>query len=332
MAKENKIKLKYRHGKLPEGLGDLLSKADEGDLKVLLTLSMLAKKETGEADTQTVCSALGMDMGDVKASLKFWRGAGVIEDATGKSAEAVAVTTAEPEEKKPAAAHREGAIEHSNVTDDYSSGELADIMESKIVSPALIDEAQRIFGKMFRTYDIGILVGIVERLGFEEEAVLLILNYVAGKGKKTMRYAETLAMALYDEGLTDTVSVSERISRMERSGEIIGQIKCLLGIGERALTASEKRFFTAWTEKYAYDIEVIKLAYDITVDNTQKALPKYMNTILERWYTEGLRTADEVRRYLDRQASDKNGGTVAKSYDADDFFEAALKRSYEELK
>ena len=57
-----------------------------------------------------------------------------------------------------------------------------------------------------------------------------------------------------------------------------------------------------------------------------------MNTILERWYTEGLRTADEVRRYLDRQASDKNGGTVAKSYDADDFFEAALKRSYEELK
>ncbi len=332
MAKENKIKLKYRHGKLPEEFGALLSKADDGDLKVLLTISMLAKKETGEADTQTVCSALGMDMGDVKASLKFWRGAGVVEEVTENIAETTAKMTSEPKEKKPAAAHRDGAVEQSNVTDDYSSGELADIMESRIVSPALIDEAQRIFGRMFRTYDIGILVGIVERLGFDEEAVLLILNYVAGKGKKTMRYAETLAMALYDEGLTDTASVSERISRMERSGEIVGQIKSLLGIGERALTASEKRFFTAWTEKYAYDIEVIKLAYDITVDNTQKALPKYMNTILERWYTEGLRTADEVQKYLDRQASDKNGSTVAKSYDADDFFEAALKRSYEELK
>lgn len=336
MAKENRIKLKYRHGKLPEELDGLLSKADDVDLKVLVTLSMLAKKETGEADVGAVCTVLKMDLGDVKASLKFWRGAGVVCDVTERSVEADTEAgvkaTEEPKGKKPAAAHRGGVIEQSNVTDDYSSGELADIMENRIVSPALVDEAQRIFGKMFRTYDIGILVGIVERLGFEEEAVLLILNYVAGKGKKTMRYAETLAMALYDEGLTDTASVSERISRMERSGEIVGQIKSLLGIGDRALTASEKRFFTAWTEKYAYDIEVIRLAYDITVDNTQKALPKYMNAILERWYTEGLRTADEVRRYLDRQAAEKSGSTVTKSYDTDDFFEAALKRSYEELK
>jgi hypothetical protein len=91
----------------------------------------------------------------------------------------------------------------------------------------LIDEAQRIFGKMFRTYDIGILVGIVERLGFDEASVLLMLNYVAGKGKKTMRYAETLAMSFYDDGVTSAEAVAERISRMERSGELIEQIKRL---------------------------------------------------------------------------------------------------------
>ena len=336
MTKDLKIKLKYRHGKLPEDMAALLRSADETDLRVLLTLSLLAKKTTGEAKVEDIAASSGIELSDVRASLKFWKGAGVVGDADGgaeadveETAEAPKITEAT---KATTTVHRGGAIEQSNITTDYSSGELADIMDSRIVSPMLIDEAQRIFGKMFRTYDIGILVGIVERLGFEETSVLLMLNYVAGKGKKTMRYAETLAMSFYDDGITSAEAVAERISRMERSGELIEQIKKLFGFGGRELTTSEKRFFTTWTEKYVYDIDVIRLAYDITVDNTQKPLPKYANTILERWYSEGLRTSDEVRAFIDRQAAEKGSGSVAKSYDADEFFEAALKRSYEELK
>ena len=333
MAKDKGIRLKYRYGKLPEDMGELMNKADEADVRVLLTLSLLAKKTTAEARIDDISALSGIDARDVRASLKFWRGAGVVEDI--ELSESAEVTKKPVDEERSAGkqtAHRGGAVERSNITEDYRSGELADIMDNRIVSPLLIDEAQRIFGKMFRTYDIGILVGIVERLGFEEEAVLLMLNYVAGKGKKTMRYAETLAMSFYDEGITSTEAVSERISRMEKAGELIEQIKRLFGFSGRELTTSEKRFFTAWTEKYVYDMEVIRLAYDITVDNTQKPLPKYANTILERWYTEGLRTAEEVRGYLDRQATEKGGTSVAKSYDTDEFFEAALKRSYEELK
>lgn len=329
MGKETKIRIKYGYGSVPEDLCALLDKADEGDTRVLIALLMLADKETGEVSPSAIGEALSMDIGDVRASLKLWKGAGMIEESTAQDR---TETKAKKTEKAIQGAHRGGAVEKSGATDDYSSRELADIMESRIVTPALVDEAQRILGKMLRTYDIGILVGIVERLGFEEEAVLLILNYMVGKGKKTMRYAETFAMALYDEGITDTVSVSERINKMERSGEVIQKIKGFYGIGERALTASEKRFFTAWTEKYAYDADVIKIAYDITVDNTQKPVPKYTNAILEHWYTEGLRTADEVRRYLDRQSAERKDGGVAKSYDTDDFFEAALQRSYEELK
>ncbi len=333
MGKETKIKIKYIYGQIPEGMGKLLNDADEGDLRILVALMMLADKDSAQADTSALCELLQMNESDVNGSLKFWRGAGVIESASQKktrSAEgdenAKAVTL-----KKTATAHRNGALETSGKTEDYTTRELTDILEKGIVSVQFIDEAQRIMGKTFRIYDIGVLVGIVERLGFDEEAVLVVLNYTVGKGKKTMRYAETLAISLYDEGITDTAAVIERIGRMERAGEVISQIKRLYGIGDRALTTTEKRLFGAWTEKLDYDIDVIRLAYDITVDNTGKPAPKYTNTILECWYSEGLRTAAEVERYLDRQRSDK-GNAVAKSYDADDFFEAALQRSYEELK
>ena len=337
MGKGTKIKIKYRYGQLPEGIGDILSNADEADMRILVVLMMLADKDGGEADSSQLEELLGMDASDIKASLKFWRGAGIIGASTAKTrategrAEKADECLSKKENGTAASAHRNGVIEKSNITDNYSSRELADIMEKRIVSAQLIDEAQRIMGKMFRTYDIGILVGIVERLEYEEEAVLVILKYVAGKGKKTMRYAETLAMAFYDEGITTTDAVVERISRMERSGEVISKIKSMYGIGERELTASEKKMFTAWTETYAYDIDVIRLAYDITVDSTRKPVPKYTNSILERWHAEGLRTADEVEKYIERQKSEKDGNS-AKSYDADDFFEAALKRSYEEMK
>lgn len=333
MGKETKIKIKYRAGELPERLSETLSNADETDLRILVSLMMLADNK-GVASVSALSEVLELDKSSITGSLKYWRGAGIIENAreTSDTEKSDDLSETKKESSRIKTAHRNGAVEKSGTLDTYSSGELASIMEKRRVSAQFIDEAQRVVGKMFRTYDTGILVGIVDRLGFEEEAVLVILNYIVGKGKKTMRYAETVAMALYDEGITETADVIERIGKMERAGEVISQIRTLYGIGDRALTTTEKKFFTAWTENFAYDIDVIRMAYDITVDNTQKPLPKYTNTILERWHAEGLQTADEVRKYLERQSAERGASTVAKSYDTDDFFEAALQRSYEDIK
>ena len=122
MGKETDIKIKYRHGKAPEDLRALLDKADDSDMRVLIALSMLADKETGATSLGAICDALSMDMGDVKASLKLWKGAGIAEEHISD-----ARAEAEPAKKKLTTAHRGGAVEQSGVTDNYSSGELADI-------------------------------------------------------------------------------------------------------------------------------------------------------------------------------------------------------------
>ncbi len=320
MGKEAKITIKYE-GLSESNIADLLTSADEGDLRVMLALSFLDKTKGGATQTE-LCKLLGMDKGELAGSLKFWRGAALIANAPKggeKEPKAVAPT--------PAPAHREGALEYSASFGGYSSGELADIMDKRKELSYFIDEAQRIVGKIFRNYDTSILIHIVEDLGFEEEAVLMMLKYMVSKGKKTTKYAETLAMSLYDMGITETAEVMARLERMERAGEIITGIKVLYGIGDRALTSTEKKLFTTWTETYGYDIDVIRMAYDITVDNTQKPIPKYTNAILERWYAERLRTVEDVRAYLEAQKA--SSGEPAKSYDADEFFEAALKRSQE---
>ena len=336
MGKLTKLLIRYERGSLEEQMSSLLGEADEGDLRVLCALLLLADRETGIAPVGNLSETLNLSQAEIDASIKFWRGAGIVASVSAKSGEktekkkvAEEKPSAPPAEKQTA--HRGGALERSGTLSGYTSAELAELMEKRRVSAGFVDEAQQIVGKMFRAYDTGILVGIVDQLGFEEEAVLAILAYSVRRGKKTLRYTEQVAMALYDEGLTDTRSVMDRINRIERSGEIIAKIRVLFGAADREMTANEKKLFTLWTEKYGYDIDVIRMAYDITVDTIQKPVPKYTNSILEKWHTEGLRHAEEVKEYIDRSRGEKDGGVTPKSYDVEDFFEAALQRSYENL-
>ena len=332
MGKTAKRTIKYRNASLPENLGEVLSNADENDLKILVTL-MMAADENGEvADDFSVEDALGIDKASVDASLKFWRGAGVLGGARASAAKTKPAEPKKDEEKKPEipTAHRDGAVEQSAGLVSYRSAELADLFEKRRVTAAFIDEAQRVFGKTFNSYDTGLVVGLVDQLGFEEEAVLSILAYVTRIGKKTLRYCEKVAISLYDDGYTRFQEVHDRIEVIERSSHTISKIKQLFGIGERSLSKTEKEIFERWTQKFGYDIDVIKCAYDIMIDRIQKPVPKYANTIIEKWYAEGLKTPEEIAEYESKNKETKAG--EQKSYDLDGFFEAALQRSYEDLK
>ena len=332
MAKTAKRIIKYRNASLPENLGDLLTNADENDLRILIAL-MMAADENGEvADGFSVEDALGLDKVSVDASLKFWRGAGVIGGARVASAKTkpAEVKTDAETKKEIETAHKDGVVEQSAGVTNYRSAELADLFEKRMVTAAFIDEAQRVFGKTFNSYDTGIVVGLVDQLGFDEEAVLAILAYVTRIGKKGLRYCEKVAISLYDDGYTGFREVQDRIEVIERSSHTMAKIKQLFGIGERSLSKTEKETFERWTQKFGYDIDVIKCAYDIMIDRIQKPVPKYANTIIEKWYAEGLRTVEEIAAYESKQKESK--ASEQKSYDLDGFFEAALQRSYDDLK
>ena len=93
-------------------------------------------------------------------------------------------------------------------------------------------------------------------------------------------------------------------------------------------TAKEKKMIENWICTMQYGTEVIRLAYDATVDAISKPSIAYANTILERWYAEGYRTVDDVTAAMEAYRRQKLGGS---SFDIDDFFEAALKNTYGEL-
>ena len=53
---------------------------------------------------------------------------------------------------------------------------------------------------------------------------------------------------------------------------------------------SQKEDVSRWVTVFNYDTDIIMYAYQLTVKNTGKCNFKYMNTVLDNWYSGGVRT------------------------------------------
>jgi DnaD/phage-associated family protein len=106
-----------------------------------------------------------------------------------------------------------------------------------------------------------------------------------------------------------------------------GQIRKMFGMGSRSLTSKEKRLILSWTEKMGFDIEMIRLAYEITIEAVKEPSVSYANAILEKWYANKIDTPEKVDEERQKRAASK-AAEPSKSYDVEDFFDAALRRTF----
>ena len=313
---------------LPASLLSHCSEADAATLRVLLWLASdlsLAEKP------KQLAKLADCDARVVKAALKFWQFRDVLAK---ESDEESGVSIPKKEEKKTEEAKtvKREVLERSDEMPVYTSNEIAAMLESRASMRLLIDEAQRVIGKMFNTSDVNIIVGMRDYLGLDEEAILLLLAHCKRIGKTSMRSIEKYAISLCDKGISDAESMDAAIRAAEELHTLEGEVRALFGMKGRALTGKESRMLSSWIS-FGYGIDVVRLAYEMTVNATNEPSVPYANAILERWNAEGLGTLDEIKAALDSEREKKTGKTeLGSSFDTDDFFEAALRRGFGERK
>ena len=316
-----KIELLYgrRAACLPVLSASVTDKATKKDLRVLLALSAMPLADLDkDTVTRRLSAELSLSEGDVENALAFWRGAEVVGFAEEES---------ETPPKIGEATAKKKVLDKQRGLPSYTSGELADIAERTGDFEALIGACQQSLGKMFNTAEIAIIAGMVDDLGFDGEYILLLLSHCARMGKKSLRYAERMAISLYDEEVTDAAALEARLRSVEEMAEVTGAIRSMFGFSSRALSAKEKKMIERWVCGMKYGMDVIRLAYDATVDAIHEPSMSYTNTILERWYAAGLKSVSEVQKSMKEYRQKKQGNS---SFDIDDFFSAALKNTYGE--
>lgn len=193
---------------------------------------------------------------------------------------------------------------------EYTGRDIAERARSDSAFEGIIFEAQRALGKLLSTNDMRILFGIYDHLGLPAELICLLINHCIescraerGEGRlPTMRAIEKEAWFWAREEITTLEAAEEHMRREKLSRRLTGQVKEVLQIHSRSLTATEKKYVDGWLEM-GFSPEVIAVAYDRTVVGTGKLTWKYMDKILRDWHGKGLFTPEQIERGDARRVS-----------------------------
>lgn len=296
-----------------------LGACDGKELKVLLYIL-----SSPEFDEDELCEELDITKKSLRSSIDFWEEKGIFEKA-----QTASKTTKAKAVKSGNITVKHGALMRASELPRYTSEEIADYLEKNTQTEALLMGCQQCIGKIFSKAEVEVVVGLKDYLKLDDDYILLLFSHCAKMGKKSLRYIEKLAVGLFDDGILGYDELDEHLTAIEEAFKLEKQLRNLFGIGKRALTSKEKTAFEKWAGKWKMPYALIERAFEITVENTGGASVPYCSAILEKWFSNGYTTVEEVDAALLEYKHDKEGAKDKKgSFETDDFFEAALKRSY----
>ncbi len=301
-----------------EVISEKLSTASHDELRVLL--AVMTEREFTVSD---LAAKLEMTENTFRRAVSFWESAGAFTLESSADLTPAEVAKAQMKDgKKPLAA---STLPH------YSSEEMAAVIERTPESRGLIDSCQQTLGKMFNAAETAIILGLMDHLSLSPAYILLLCSHAAEREKPSVRYVEKMALDLFDRDVLTYAALEAELNAAKERASTEFFIRDLFGVGQRKLIKKEKDFIENWVGTWRFSREMLRLAYEITVEKTKEPNFNYANAILERWYTAGFTTVEEVEAAEEKRAANREKNVPAgTSFATDSFFEAALQRSYEE--
>jgi DnaD/phage-associated family protein len=136
--------------------------------------------------------------------------------------------------------------------------------------------------------------------------IMKIIDYCVDMDKKSMRYVEKTALAIYDDGIETYEALEEYFEKKKKAKSEEGIVRNIIGIGERNFTTAEKVHIAKWFDEYKSSKELITLAFEKTVASISKPSVPYMSKLLQRWSESGYKTAADVENGKAQGKSGKN--------------------------
>ncbi len=285
---------------LPKDVIPFLKDATAEQLKVLIYY--FSQPAT---DLASAVKATGLTAQGVESAFLFWQKAGVF------------VPMQAEESKK--------ILPDTGVFRNYDSETLSAAMDGDNEFSTLCNLACEKLQKQLTKNDFSTLFYLYDFVRMPMPVICGVIEDCCKRGKKSMQYIYKKVVALYDDGIDTYDRFEAYMAEREKLNSSIGAIRKLFGMGERALTAKEEKLFECWFSDWKMPFELIRLAYEKTVDTKGMLSTTYMNGILRRWHDSGFQSLADVAK--GEGSRDIKGDS---SFVGDDFIEAALSRGFDE--
>ena len=277
-----------------------LKLAGSVQLKVLLWVLRHAG-ETFEA--QDIADALGIDRADVGDAMLYWRENGLISVSGGELSPAAGqplpvpsapAVPASEEKPKPAPEPPEAPRRLPSRPQKPDSEFVAKRMEESKEIACLMQSAQQILGRLLSGGDTATLLMIHDDFGLPCDVIAMLIQYAVNAGRSNMRYIEKAAIDWADHDINTHERAEERLDLLAANQNAWRTVEQAIGLPRRSPTRHEEELAPRWVNEWKFTPEMLREAYDRTVEGAGKYQPAYMNRILERWHSAGISTPKQA--------------------------------------
>lgn len=152
----------------------------------------------------------------------------------------------------------------------------------------------QILGKTLSSADTELLYSFHDYYGLPIEVILVLIEYYVSKGKHSMKYIEKEAGKWASAGIDSIQKAKAYIDKREEFLSYTSRVRTALGIQERRLTTRELGYIHNWQSECKMSLDMVKQAYELTVNQTGKLSFAYMNKIIESWAKGGIYVPQDI--------------------------------------
>ena len=292
----------------------------EQQLKVLL---LALRDAPHPVDVQYIAKRLGLSPSQISDCLDYWQQAGLFSTSA-SSQDTPSPAVRQPAPSSPSSAtisetvsNGEQKITTVRVRSKMTPSQISEMCKNDSSIPWLLEELQQRLARPLSPAETETVAYLYSYFHLTPDYILMAVEYCKCIGKTSMRYIERLITGWVDQGIDTHDKAEAHILELSHRASNEGLIKSLFGIQDRELSKKEKDFIQCWFQDYGFDAELIKLAYDRTVDNTGKISFPYLNKILTQWHQQGIRTREQALAEMGSRTSPVSPGDDVPSYDLD---------------
>ncbi|MBQ8753145.1 MAG: DnaD domain protein, partial [Clostridia bacterium] len=128
-----------------------------------------------------------------------------------------------------------------------------------------------------------------------QATILLITGYMVSLGKTSMRYIEVTTLDWQDRDIVSPADVDAHIQKLQNDRKAADRVQGLLGIPQRFGDLNAEKV-ARWVLEWGFSDEMLRLAYQQTVEKCKKYTVSYMDKVLEGWHINGITTPEQLEK------------------------------------
>ena len=184
----------------------------------------------------------------------------------------------------------------------------------------MFSDIEQLLGKTLGYDSQSIFIMMHDQYGLPVEVIYMLVSHCVSVGKGNLSYISKVGKTWGEMEIDTIEKADEQIRILNSCQSLWKEFATLAGIANPKPTSAQSAYLRTWSVEMKFNLEMIYLAYEETLDHSGKISFAYMNKVLANWHSKGLKTPADVENdkqaFRDKKQKKKETET---SYDMTEF-------------